>query len=138
MGRPAKRVTSEDVARAAGVSRTTVSFVLNEKSAWSIPEETRNRVLDAARQLDYRPRASARALAAGRSDAVAAWTTRSVTGICAYNDEVAMAVLAGIRAHGRTVPGDMALVGAGDIQRGQGMVRHDEASSARSAPGIKS
>jgi len=70
MGQPAKRVTSEDVARAAGVSRTTVSFVLNGKSQWSIPEETRNRVLDAARDLRYRPRASARALAAGRSDIV--------------------------------------------------------------------
>jgi DNA-binding LacI/PurR family transcriptional regulator len=70
MGQPAKRVTSADVARAAGVSRTTVSLVLNGKSDWSFPEETRNRVLDAARQLDYRPRASARALAAGRSDIV--------------------------------------------------------------------
>ena len=70
MGQPAKRVTSADVARVAGVSRTTVSLVLNGKSAWSFPEETRNRVLDAARQLDYRPRASARALAAGRSNIV--------------------------------------------------------------------
>jgi DNA-binding LacI/PurR family transcriptional regulator len=70
MDHPAKRVTSADVARAAGVSRTTVSFVLNGKPGWSIPEETRNRVFDAARDLRYRPRAAARALAAGRSDIV--------------------------------------------------------------------
>jgi DNA-binding LacI/PurR family transcriptional regulator len=70
MDHPAKRVTSADVARAAGVSRTTVSFVLNGRPGWSIPDETRNRVLDAARELRYRPRAAARALAAGRSDIV--------------------------------------------------------------------
>nr|WP_030253265.1 LacI family DNA-binding transcriptional regulator [Streptacidiphilus jeojiense] len=68
MSRPAKRSTSQDVARAAGVSRTTVSFVLNDKPGLSIPEETRSRILDAAQRLDYRPLASARALAAGRSD----------------------------------------------------------------------
>ncbi|QFG22156.1 LacI family DNA-binding transcriptional regulator [Actinomadura sp. WMMB 499] len=70
MTRPAKRITSADVARAAGVSRTTVSFVLNDRPGQSIPEETRRRVLEAARDLDYRPHASARALAAGRSDIV--------------------------------------------------------------------
>ncbi|GAA1962796.1 LacI family DNA-binding transcriptional regulator [Kitasatospora viridis] len=70
MTRPAKRATSVDVARAAGVSQTTVSFVLNNKPGQTIPEETRRRVLEAAKRLDYRPHASARALAAGRSDIV--------------------------------------------------------------------
>jgi len=68
MTRPAKRITSTDVARAAGVSQTTVSFVLNDKPGHSIPEATRRRILEVARQLDYRPHGSARALAAGRSD----------------------------------------------------------------------
>ncbi|WP_436790861.1 LacI family DNA-binding transcriptional regulator [Yinghuangia sp. YIM S10712] len=67
MTRP-KRPTSTDVARAAGVSQTTVSFVLNNRPGQSIPEETRQRVLEAARRLDYRPHASARTLARGRSD----------------------------------------------------------------------
>jgi DNA-binding LacI/PurR family transcriptional regulator len=68
MTRPAKRITSTDVARAAGVSQTTVSFVLNDKPGHSIPEATRLRILEVARQLDYRPHGSARALAAGHSD----------------------------------------------------------------------
>ena len=67
---PVKRITSSDVARAAGVSRATVSFVLNDKPGMRITEETRRRVLEAARELDYRPHASARSLAAGRSDVV--------------------------------------------------------------------
>jgi DNA-binding LacI/PurR family transcriptional regulator len=70
MRRPSRRITSSDVAREAGVSQTTVSFVLNDTPGQTIPEETRRRVQEAARRLDYRPRASARALAAGRSDVV--------------------------------------------------------------------
>ncbi|NEA98788.1 LacI family DNA-binding transcriptional regulator [Streptomyces sp. SID13726] len=70
MTRPAKRITSADVAKAAGVSPTTVSYVLNNRPGQSIPEDTRRRVLDAAERLQYRPHASARALAAGRSDIV--------------------------------------------------------------------
>ncbi|WP_405733370.1 LacI family transcriptional regulator [Streptomyces sp. NBC_01537] len=70
MTRPAKRPTSTDVARAAGVSQTTVSFVLNDRPGQSISEATRRRVLDAAQGLGYRPHASARTLAAGRSDIV--------------------------------------------------------------------
>lgn len=67
---PAKRITSADVAAEAGVSRTTVSFVLNNSPGKTLPDETRRRVLEAARRLDYKPHALARALAAGRSDLV--------------------------------------------------------------------
>ncbi|GAA4768233.1 LacI family DNA-binding transcriptional regulator [Microbacterium gilvum] len=49
-----------DVARLAGVSHQTVSRVLNDHP--SIREETKQRVLDAIRQLDYRPNQAARAL----------------------------------------------------------------------------
>jgi DNA-binding LacI/PurR family transcriptional regulator len=70
MRRLSHRITSTDVAREAGVSQSTVSFVLNDTPGQTIPEETRRRVLEAAKRLDYRPRASARLLAAGRSDVV--------------------------------------------------------------------
>jgi len=64
---PRKKVTSHDVARKAGVSRTTVSFVINNTPGIRIPEETRNRVLEAARQLGYFPHAAARSLATQKS-----------------------------------------------------------------------
>jgi DNA-binding LacI/PurR family transcriptional regulator len=70
MRRSSSRVTSIDVAREAGVSQSTVSFVLNNTPGQTIPEDTRRRVLEAAKKLDYRPRASARSLAAGHSDVV--------------------------------------------------------------------
>jgi DNA-binding LacI/PurR family transcriptional regulator len=65
-----RRATSADVARAAGVSRTTVSFVLNDTPNQKIPDATRRRVWDAARELGYTPSAAARALRRGRSDIV--------------------------------------------------------------------
>src|SRR5258708_39026619 len=61
-----KRITSKDIAKLAGVSRTTVSFVLNDAPGMRIPEETRQRVLAAARQLDYQPDEVARSMASGR------------------------------------------------------------------------
>ncbi|MBQ1012401.1 LacI family DNA-binding transcriptional regulator, partial [Micromonospora sp. M51] len=54
-----------DVARLAGVSHQTVSRVIN--GAPSIRRETRERVLEAIRRLDYRPNTAARALVRGRS-----------------------------------------------------------------------
>lgn len=62
-----ERSTSVDVARRAGVSRATVSYVLNDRTDQSIPEATRDRVLAAARDLGYVPNAASRALRGGKS-----------------------------------------------------------------------
>ncbi|MDA8425363.1 MAG: LacI family DNA-binding transcriptional regulator [Treponema sp.] len=56
-------VSSADVARLCGVSRTTVSFVLNNTPGKSIPLETRNKILETARQLGYSPDVEARNVA---------------------------------------------------------------------------
>ena len=64
MDRP-RPVSIKDVARAAGVSTTTVSHALNDKGR--LPEETRERVRQAARDLGYRPSAIARGLVSGRT-----------------------------------------------------------------------
>jgi DNA-binding LacI/PurR family transcriptional regulator len=65
-----RRITSADVAREAGLSRATVSYVLNTTPHQKIPDETRQRVLSAAQRLGYAPSAAARALRSGRSDVV--------------------------------------------------------------------
>ncbi|CUU60436.1 DNA-binding transcriptional regulator, LacI/PurR family [Parafrankia irregularis] len=72
------RPTSADVARHAGVSRATVSHVLNGTDH-PVSEQTRQRVLAAARDLQYAPNASARALRAGRSNIVLVPMLRSAT-----------------------------------------------------------
>ncbi|WP_418001298.1 LacI family DNA-binding transcriptional regulator [Microbacterium psychrotolerans] len=63
------RTTLKDVAQAAGVSPTTVSFVVNRR-ADHIPESTRRRVEQAVADLGYVPSARGRALASGRSRVV--------------------------------------------------------------------
>ena len=65
-----RRVTSADVARQAGVSRATVSYVLNATAGQTISPDTRERVLHAAALLGYAPSAAARMLRTGRSDVV--------------------------------------------------------------------
>lgn len=65
------KVTSKQVAERAGVSQTTVSFVLNQTEAANISAETRQRVLNAVRELNYVPDVAARALARGRSSNIA-------------------------------------------------------------------
>jgi len=60
-----KRLTYKDIAKAAGVSTTAVSFVLNRTG--SISEEVRARVLATAKAMSYRPNQRAQALRTGRS-----------------------------------------------------------------------
>ncbi len=64
------RITSQNVADRAGVSRTTVSLVLNNVSGAQISEDTRQRVLQAAEELDYVPSAAAQALASRQSQTI--------------------------------------------------------------------
>ena len=67
-----KRPTQADVARLAGVSRATVSYVVNNQTDGRIPisEETRQRVLEAVAELGYVPDASAQALRSGSTKTI--------------------------------------------------------------------
>ncbi|UGY92175.1 LacI family DNA-binding transcriptional regulator [Streptomyces gobiensis] len=73
-------ITSADVARLAGVSRATVSFVLNDTQSHRVSASTRARVLAAAEQLGYVPHAAARSLRAGHSNLVLMPTSVSAIG----------------------------------------------------------
>ena len=92
------RVGVRDVAQLAGVSTQTVSRVLNNSS--SLRAETRQRVLEAMAQLDYRPNNAARALGTA--------TTRTLgvvaTDVTLYGPTLAIAALAtAARAQGRWI-----------------------------------
>lgn len=58
------RITINEVARVAGVSKATVSRVINSRP---VSEESRRRVVEAIRRLDFQPNAQARGLPLGRS-----------------------------------------------------------------------
>ena len=57
--------TIHDVAKAAGVSARTVSRVIND--AVNVKADTRRRILELAKEMDYRPDPAARALKSGRT-----------------------------------------------------------------------
>jgi LacI family transcriptional regulator len=67
-----KRPTQKDVAQKAGVSRSTVSYVLNDQTQLKIPisDETRQRVMDAITELGYEPDARAQSLRSGSTNIV--------------------------------------------------------------------
>jgi LacI family transcriptional regulator len=68
-----KRVTIRDIAAKANVSISLVSFVMNNriemngKQRYRVSETTRKRIMEIARELDYRPNSAARTLRNGRS-----------------------------------------------------------------------
>ena len=65
-----RRVTMADVAERAGVSKTAVSLVLNDRPGSRLSAEVADRVRAAAAELDYRPNPAARTLRNGTSQTV--------------------------------------------------------------------
>lgn len=63
--------TSLDVARRAGVSQSAVSLVFGGKAAGRVGKQTQESILQAARELGYRPHSAARTLRSGRSHLIA-------------------------------------------------------------------
>lgn len=72
-----KRISAGDVAREAGVSRTTVSFVLNNTPGKNISEPTRQKVLLTASRLGYTPNEDARRLAMVRHNSIGLYICHS-------------------------------------------------------------
>jgi LacI family transcriptional regulator len=62
-----KKITSFDVAEKAGVSRATVSYVLNNVEKENISDKTKMKVLEVVRELGYVPNAAGKALASKRT-----------------------------------------------------------------------
>ena len=58
----APKPTTKDIAKLAGVSQATVSYVLNDKKGKTISEETRSRVLKIASEIGYIPNLAAKRL----------------------------------------------------------------------------
>lgn len=69
------RPTIADIAARVGVSKVAVSYALNGRPG--VSEETRRRILAAAKEVGWRPHAAARALSGGAADAVGLVLCRS-------------------------------------------------------------
>lgn len=94
-------VTLAEVALHAGVSASTVSYVLSGKR--SISAITRQRVHASIEQLGYQPHAGARALASSRSHIIALMVPLRTDIYVPVMMEIAVAVATTARAHGYDV-----------------------------------
>lgn len=65
-----KKVTVKDVAKEAGVSVATVSYIMNNRTDQKISDATRKKVLQIANLLNYRPSHAAVSLATGRTNVI--------------------------------------------------------------------
>ena len=65
-----KKVTIRDIAREAGVSIATVSYVLNNREDQSISEATRQKILQVVNLYQYRINFTARCISSGRTNIV--------------------------------------------------------------------
>ncbi len=72
-GKPTKRSTLADVAKAAGVSVQTASHVLANNLTVRLPQKTRDRVMEAAREVGYQPNRLAQAMKTGRTNIISVW-----------------------------------------------------------------
>lgn len=94
-------VTLAEVAQHAGVSASTVSYVLSGKRSISVP--TRRRVEESIQRLGYHPNAGARALASSRSNIIALMVPLRTDMYVPVMMEIAIAVATTARTHGYDV-----------------------------------
>ncbi|MBV9997957.1 MAG: LacI family DNA-binding transcriptional regulator [Verrucomicrobia bacterium] len=95
------RVTSHDIAREAGVARSTVSLVLTNNPKIQIPDATRKRILAAARKLGYVPNSAAQMLVSGRSRTVGLILSRpDLMAVDAFVPRMVFGINEGCRARG--------------------------------------
>ncbi len=74
-----KSVSSRDVAKEAGVSQATVSYILNDVKNIKIKPETRAAVMSAVKKLNYHPNEIARGMKLRKSMSIGVVTDRNVT-----------------------------------------------------------
>lgn len=94
-----------DVAKKAGVSRSTVSRVINNQE--SVKDEKRDRVLEAIKELNYTPNATARALAMNKTNTIGviarelteSFNAKFIDGIHSYADQMHYGVIFCIRSN---------------------------------------
>lgn len=97
----ARRVTLADVAEAAGMSKSAVSMILNDRPGTRLSEDAVRRVRAAAEQLGYRPDPAAQSLRLGRSKSIG-FISDQVT-LTRFASAMIRGVLDEAKAHERTV-----------------------------------
>jgi LacI family transcriptional regulator len=97
--------TISDVAKKAGVAESTVSLALNDKP--NVRDETKQKVFEAAQELDYRPHKAAKSLATGKSDTIGLLIPIELKGVFSSTTEFFQKMISGMHRAAREM--DMTL-----------------------------
>ncbi len=81
-----KKVTIKDIAREAGVSTATVSYVLNNRSEQKISDATKARVLQIVNLYNYKPSGSAKNLTPALTKMIAVYVGDAALGLGSYSE----------------------------------------------------
>ena len=132
------RVTLKTIAEHVGLTPGTISAVLNNtRAADRIPQQTRDRVIAAARDLNYSPNPLARALRAGKSAVVPTNPSEinGMRGALVIMDCGQFArALAAIQQAGLRVPDDVSVV---DLMEVPAAWAHPSFASSPDYPGYE-
>jgi LacI family transcriptional regulator len=96
-------LTLEDIAHLSGVSRSTVSRVINANS--NVKEETRQKVLQVIQNINFQPNLAARGLATGRTNVIGLVIPAGVSTLFAdpYFPQLIQGISTACNAHGYSV-----------------------------------
>jgi DNA-binding LacI/PurR family transcriptional regulator len=137
-GKKISRVTLRTIADRVGLTPGTISAVLNDtRAAERIPQHTRDRVIAAARELNYSPNPLARALRAGKST-IQRLDTSDIShargALVIMDSDQFERALNAIRQAGLRVPDDVSVVDLFDVPAAW---NHPSFASAPEYPGYE-
>lgn len=131
---PRRRSRQSDVARLAGVSQTTVSLVLSNRAEdMRVSPETRQRILDAVRELGYAANPAARSLAGGQNCILGIFTYERIFPVGHHN--YFYPFLLGIEEEAETQGYDVLLVTSAPTVNGKRRIYHNNVNRLQMADG---
>src|SRR5258708_20435936 len=106
-----KIITQDDVARRAGVTRSIVSYVINDGPR-KVAEPTRNRVLAAIKELGYRPNKHAQILSSTEDNVAGNYIGIILASNRMFKRPYYGSILASIHEHAHNSPLHILFIGA--------------------------
>ncbi len=126
-------MTLKKVAEKAGVSRTTVSLVINNAKGHRVSEETRNRVLQAIEELNYRPNLIAKRLALRKTESIGLFIPYNLP---IFTNSTSVQIISGVQEVANEMAYDLVLYSSGSKIQQLDQLSAEEVFNKRAVDGM--